>query len=186
MSFILKLIPGGKTARLALAIALVAGISWVVHYAYTLYQTKNSVTVSPATVDLSLNRPDGAEALATLTMTGMRPGADAYVGVTVANTGTSDFWFTMSSTASGDGILGTNLTFGMAVVPSGGCNASGYASGTALYRDARGLSVASVKPQPLAGGDSDYLCFHVQLPPGAAKPGQGSSADDTLNFTAQQ
>ncbi len=145
MSFILKLIPGGKTARLVLGIALLAGISWGVHFVYTWYQRTNSVAVSPATVGLALNSPDGEEAFTALSLTSMQPGADDYVGVTVANTGTADFSFSMSSTPSGDGTLDRDLKIGVAVVPAGGCTSSGYAAGTPLYRDARGLSGATVR-----------------------------------------
>ena len=186
MSFILKLIPGGKTARLVLGIALLAGISWGVHFVYTWYQRTNSVAVSPATVGLALNSPDGEEAFTALSLTSMQPGADDYVGVTVANTGTADFSFSMSSTPSGDGTLDRDLKIGVAVVPAGGCTSSGYAAGTPLYRDARGLSGATVRAQPLAAGDSEYLCFHVQLPVAVPQSILGRSAQDTLNFTAQQ
>lgn len=186
MSFLLKLIPGGNIARLALGIAVLAGISWVVHFGYNLYKTTNSVTVSPASVGLALNSPVGEEAIAAVTMTSMQPGANAYVGVTVANTGTSDFWFTMSSTPSGDGSLDRELRVGVAVVPAGNCTSSGYASGTSLYRDASGLSAASIRAKPLASGDSDYLCLHIQLPLAVPKSLQGRSAQDTLDFTAEQ
>ena len=186
MSLILKLIPGGKTARLVLGIALLAGISWGVHFVYTWYQRTNSVAVSPATVGLALNSPDGEEAFTALSLTSMQPGADDYVGVTVANTGTADFSFSMSSTPSGDGTLDRDLKIGVAEVPAGGCTSSGYAAGTLLYRDARGLSGATVRAQPLAAGDSEYLCFHVQLPVAVPQSILGRSAQDTLNFTAQQ
>jgi hypothetical protein len=186
VSFILKLIPGGKTARLALGVALLAGIFWVVHWGYNLYRTTNSVTVSPATVGLALNSPDDEEVYSALTLTSMQPGANAYVGVTVANTGTSDFYFAMSSTVSGDGALDSDARIGVAAVAAGSCTSSGYASGTSLHRDARGLSAASVGGQPLAAGDSEYLCFHIQLPLAVPKSIQGRSAQDTLDFTAQQ
>jgi hypothetical protein len=186
VSFLLKLIPGGKTARLALGIALLAGISWLAHFVYTWYRTTNSVTVSPASVGLALNSADDEEAYTALTMTSMQPGANDYVGVTVANTGPSDFWFTMSSTASGDGSLDSDLRVGVAAVPAGSCTSSGYAAGTSLHRDTRGLSGASIAAQPLAAGDSEYLCLHIQLPLAVPKSLEGRSAQDTLNFTAEQ
>jgi hypothetical protein len=185
VSFILKLIPGGKKARLALGIVILAGISWVVHFVYTLYKTTNSVAVSPATVGLALNSPDDQEAYTALNLTSMQPGADEYAGVTVANTGSADFWFNMASTPSGDGSLGKDLLVGIAAVPVGSCSSSGYASGTFLHRDSRGLVNAAIGWQPLAAGDSEYLCFHVRLPPSLPKSIQGSSAQDTLNFTAR-
>jgi hypothetical protein len=185
VSFLLKLIPGGKWARLALGIALLAGISWVVHFGYNLYRSTNSVSVSPATVGLALNSPDGEEAFTAMSLTSMQPGADAYVGVTVANTGSADFSFSMSSTPSGDGALDGDLRIGVAVVPAGSCTSSGYAAGTVLYRDARGLSGAAIGAQPLAAGDSEYLCIHVQLPVAVPQSVLGRSAQDTLDFTAR-
>jgi hypothetical protein len=185
VSFILKLIPGGKTARLVLGIAVLAGISWVVHFAANLYKTTDSVTVSPASVGLALNSPDDEEAFTSLSLTSMQPGANAYVGMTVANTGTADFWFSMSGTASGDAGLARDLRVAVAEVPAGGCSPSGYPAGTSLHRQSRGLASASVGWQPLAAGDSEYLCFHVQLPLSLPTSIQGSSAQDTLNFMAR-
>jgi hypothetical protein len=186
VSFLLKLIPGGKTARLALAVVLLAAISWVVRFGYNLYKTTNSVTISPASVGLALDSPDDEEAFTVLTMTSMQPGADAYVGMTVANTGGADFWFSMSSTPSGDGGLSGDVRIGVAEVAAGGCSPSGYPAGTALHRDSRGLASASIGWQPLAAGDSEYLCFHVQLGPALPTSILGSSAQDTLNFMARQ
>jgi hypothetical protein len=185
VSFLLKLIPGGKTARIALAVAVLAGTSWCVHYVWNRYQHLNTVTVSPATVGLALNSPDDEEAITSVSLADMQPGANAFVGVTVANTGGADFWFTMSSTASGDGGLDKDVRVGVAAVPAGSCDASGYASGTLLYREARGLSGASVRAQPLAAGDSEYLCFHLQVPLAVPAGISGRSAQDTLDFTAQ-
>jgi hypothetical protein len=185
VSFLLKLIPGGKTARLALAVALLAVISWGVHYVWNRYRHLNTVTVSPATVGLALNSPDDEEAITSVSLANMQPGANAFVGVTVANTGSADFRFTMSSTASGDGGLDKDVRIGVASVPAGGCNSSGFAAGTMLYRQARGLSGASVRAQPLAAGDSEYLCFDIQLPLAVPANVFGRSAQDTLDFTAQ-
>jgi hypothetical protein len=185
VSFILKLIPAGKKARIVLAIVLLLGISWVVHFVYNLFQTTNSVAVSPVAVGLALNSPDDQEAFTALNLTSMQPGADEYVGMTVANTGTADFWFNMASTPSGDSSLGKDLLVGIAAVPAGNCSSSGYAAGTFLHRDSRGLVNASIGWQPLAAGDSEYLCFHVRLPAALPESVQGGSAQDTLNFTAR-
>jgi hypothetical protein len=182
--FLLKLVPGDKKARLILAVAALAGISWLVHFAWTMFRHLNTVTMSPATVGLALNSPDDETGIASLSLTNMQPGANAYIGLTVANTGSADFWLTMSSTASGDAGLAGDLRVGIAVAPAGACDASGYAAGTVLRRQTQGLANLSIGAQPLAASDSESLCFHIQLPLRLPSSIQGNSAQATLNFTA--
>jgi hypothetical protein len=184
--FLLKLIPGGQKARLILAVALLAVISWVVHFAWNLFRHLNTVTMSPATVGLTLNSPDDETGIASLTMTNMQPGANAYVGLTVANSGSADFWLTMTSTASGDGGLAGDVRVGIAVAPAGACDATGYPAGTVLRRPAQGLANLSIGARPMAAGDSEYLCFHIQLPLRLPSSILGNSAQATLNFAARQ
>lgn len=183
MRFILKLIPGGKEARLVLGVVVLAGIAWAVHAALGFFHRYSSASFSAGTVDLALSTQDQ---LTDLSLSGMQPGADVYLGLSVVNTGGTGFRYNMIATPSGDGSLDKDLKIGVATVPDSGCGSSAYTAGTALLRDVAGLSSASFTGRSLAASTTDYLCFHVKLPWGFPASLQGKSAQATLDFTAQQ
>jgi hypothetical protein len=183
---LLKLIPGGKQARLIIGIAFLAVIAWAVHVVLGYYHRYNSAAFSPGTVSLALNSPTGEAEYTALSLTGMMPGADVYVGLTVANEGSTTFKYSMTSTASGDGTLSKDIRIGVAAVAGNGCSSSAYSSGASLLRDTAGLSNASFSGRALPGAASEYLCFHARFPWGLPNSLQGRSAQATFNFTAQQ
>jgi hypothetical protein len=185
--FILKLIPGGNQARLVLGVVVLVGIAWVVHAVQGFFHRYNSASFSTGTVDLALSTQGGSQdQLTAMSLSGMQPGADVYLGLSVVNTGSAGFRYNMIATPSGDGSLGKDLKIGVAAVPDSGCGASAYAAGTPLLRDVAGLSSASFTGRSLAASTTDYLCFHVELPSGFPSSLQGKSAQATLDFTAQQ
>jgi hypothetical protein len=168
-----------------LGVAILVAIAWVAHVAFGLFRHVNSVALSSATVGLALNRPNGADAYTDLSLSNVQPGADIYVGLTVANTGSSDFRYSMSSTPSGDAKLARGVRIGIAAVSSGDCGSAGYAAGTPVLRDTAGLARASVGERSLPASSSELLCFHLRLPWGLPTSLEGQAAADTLNFTAQ-
>jgi hypothetical protein len=168
-----------------LGVAILVAIAWVAHVAFGMFRHVNSAALSNATVGLALNSPNGEDAYTDLSLSNVQPGADMYVGLTVANTGGSDFRYSMSSTASGDAKLARAVRIGIVVVASGGCGAAGYAAGVQVLRDAADLDRASIGVRALPASSSEYLCFHLRLPWGLPNSLQGQSAADTLNFTAQ-
>lgn len=186
MRFVLKLIPGGKEARLVLGVAVLVVIAWAVHTVLGLFHRYDSAVFSTGTVDLAVNTQTGEEQITAMSLSGMRPGADVYLGLSVVNTGSTGFRYSMTATPSGDGSLGEDLRIGVAAVPDGGCGSSAYAAGTVLLRDVGGLSRAAFTGRSLASSTTDFLCFHVKLPWGFPVSLQGKSAEATLDFTAQQ
>lgn len=186
MQFILKLIPKGKEARLVLGVVVLVGIVWAVHAVLRFFHRYNSASFSAGAIDLALNTQTGEEQITAMSLTGMQPGADVYLGLSVVNTGSTAFRYSMTATPSGDGDLGDDLKIGVAAVPDSGCGSAAYAGGSAVLRDVAGLSRASFTGRSLAASTTEYLCFHVTLPWGFPSSLQGKSAQATLEFTAQQ
>lgn len=186
MRFILKLIPGNKEARLVLGVVVLVAIAWAVHAVLGLFHRYDSASFSAGTVNLALNTPTGEDQITAMSLSGMQPGADVYVGLAVVNAGGAGFRYSMTTTPSGDGILDKDLMIGVAAVPDSGCGSSAYTGGTMLLRDVTGLWRASFTGRSLAASMTDYLCFHVRLPWGLPNSLQGRSAQATLDFTAQQ
>ena len=183
MRFLLKL---PRRALLLVGAVVIVALLWGVHLGLAWLHRVNSAAFSPATVGLTIDNQTGADQYTALNLTSVMPGASLYTGLTVANVGSSDFEYSMSTTASGDAKLASSVRISIAAVPAGGCGSSAFASGTALFREARGLPSASISGRLLAAGSSEYLCFHVRLPPGLPSSLQGDSAQATFNFTAQQ
>jgi hypothetical protein len=181
--FLLKL---PRRALLLSAGVLLVVVLWGVHVGLGWLHRVNSASFTPASVGLTVDSGTGADEYTALNLTSVIPGASLYAGLTVANTGSSDFRYSMSTTASGNATLASSVRISIAAVPAGGCNSSAFSSGTMLFSEARGLPSASIGAQPLAAGSSEYLCFHVQLPVGMPNSLQGDSAQATFNFTAQQ
>jgi hypothetical protein len=185
VNFLRKLIPGGKKPRLILAGSLLVFVLWLVHGAKGMFGQGDTVSFSTPTVSLALDSPTGEEAYTALSLSNMVPGGDVYLGLTVTNTGAAGFRYSMSSTASGDGTLAKDLWIGIAVTDGTGCSSSDYSSGVPLMSDKAGLSQAVISGESLAASDSEYLCFHIRLPPGSPASAQAMSAQTTLDFTAE-
>jgi hypothetical protein len=169
-----------------LSVAVLVGIAWVVHFAYGLYRHGNSASFSAPAIGLAVNNETGEEAYTALNLTNVMPGGNMYVGLTLANTGSSDLKYSMSATVSGDGSLASALQVGIAVITASSCSSSAYSAGTLLYSGARNLTRVAVSGEDLPPGSTEYLCFHVQMPWGLPNSLQGQSAAATLNFTAVQ
>jgi hypothetical protein len=181
--FLLKL---PRRALLLSGAVLVVVILWGVHMGLGWLHRVNSASFTLATVGLTVNNDAGSDEYTALNLTSVIPGASLYTGLTVANTGSSGFRYSMSTTASGNAQLASSVRISIAAVPVGGCNSSAFASGTVLFSEARGLPSASIGARLLSAGTSEYLCFHVRLPLGMPNSLQGDSAQATFNFTAQQ
>lgn len=186
MRFILKLIPGGKEARLVLGVALLVAIAWAVHAVLGFFHRYNSASFSASTIDLALNTQTGEDQITAMSLSDMMPGGEVYVGLSVVNTGGTAFRYSMTATPSGDGTLDKDLRVGVAAVPDSGCGSSAYAGGTTLLREVAGLSRASFSGRLLAASTTEYLCFHVRLPWGLPTSLGGRAAQATFDFTAQE
>jgi hypothetical protein len=170
-------------AALGVAGALIVAAAVLV---FTPSGPANSAAFSTATLSLTLNSQTGQLVFTDLNLDNMTPGAEEYAPLQVGNAGSTRFTYRMSAIESGDSMLADALTIGIAAVSSGTCTSGSYQAGASVYTDAPGLSKAAIVGRVLRPGTSEYLCFHVQLPPGAPNDLHSQSAAVTLNFTAQQ
>ena len=185
MGFLLKLIPGGKAARLVLLAAMVVGGYLAYRWVSSFVNRINTASFETPAVSLALNQTADAGYTA-LDISNIWPGANIYTGLNVANTGGAGFRYSMVSTPSGDGGLDADLRVSIAAVQNGGCNAAAFAGGMLLERERAGLGSAALAGRPLAAGATDYLCFHIRLPLTLPRRILDRDAQATLNFTAQQ
>jgi hypothetical protein len=152
---------------------------------FTSIGPANSAAFSTASISLTLDNQTGQLAYTDLNFEDMKPGSEVYAPLEVGNTGPTSLKYSMSSIESGDAMFADALSIGIAVVKDGTCTAGSYQGGTSVYTDAGGLSNAIISGRPLPAGAREYLCFHVQLPPGASSDLQNETAAATFNFTAQ-
>jgi hypothetical protein len=185
VGFLLKLIPGGKTARLLLLGGVAVLGFWAYHWVSSFVHRIDTASFETSTVSLALTQA-GEEGYTALDINNVWPGANIYTGMDVDNSGGAAFRYSMVSTASGDSGLDGDLRVSIAAVQDGSCDASAFASGMLLEGERAGLSSAAIAHRPLAAGATDYLCFHVRLPLTVPRKILARDAQTTLNFTAQQ
>ena len=159
-------------------------LGWqLVNKAITMFRSVNTASFSIANVNLTVDGDTGNEDYSALDLTNLVPGANIYMGLTVTDTGTSDFRYGMVTTSSGDGVLAKDLRIGVTAV-SGGCDQGVYAAGTALSGERQRLDTAAFSGRMLAAGATDHLCFHIQLPLRLPSSLRLKSASATFDFTA--
>jgi hypothetical protein len=146
----------------------------------------DTTAFSAASISLTLGNQTGQLAYTNLSLENMQPGSEVYAPLEVGNTGSAALKYSMSSVESGDSTFGDALSIGIAVTRDSTCTPGAYQAGTPVYAAAAGLSRAAISGRPLPAGASEYLCFHVQLPPGAAGDLADQSAAATFSFTAEQ
>lgn len=114
----------------------------------------------------------------------LMPGDTTQADVNVANTGTGDLRYAMSTAASGALAPGLELT-----VYEGLCADQGTSLGTASL-DGYGFGDAATGGQDgdreLAAGADEDFCFVVELPLAAGNEYQDTSASATFTFDAEQ
>ncbi len=118
----------------------------------------------------------------------MAPGDKVTAPLTLSNGGSLQLKYTMSTTPSGDGPLGSALQVD---IRSGvtDCSNNGFADGSSLYSG--GLSTAAISSAgtttTIAGGGNQVLCFQVVLPSSVTDSNlQGKTAGATFTFNAVQ
>lgn len=146
----------------------------------------NSAAFSTASISLTLDNQTGQLEYTDLSFGNMKAGSGVYAPLAVGNTGPTALKYSMSSVESGDAMFADALSIGIVAVNDSTCTAGSYQGGTSVYPDAAGLSKAAIPGRLLPPGAREYLCFHVQLPPGASNDLTTQSAAATFNFTAQR
>jgi hypothetical protein len=176
-----------KKIRWLVAVGVAAAlISAAAVLVFTPGGPANSAAFSTASISLTLNSQTGQLVFTDLNFGTMTPGAQEYAPLRIANAGSTGLKYGMSAIESGDSMLAGALTIGIAAVTSGTCTPDSYQAGLSVYPDAAGLGKAAIGGRLLRPGTSEYLCFHVQLPPDAPNDLTSESAAVTFNFTAQQ
>lgn len=177
--------PSSRRVRALLALGPLVGLSWL--GAYAAFTDSVDVTTSFSTGSVVIRADDqgGTVAFTSLSMTDMVPGSVRYAPLRISNGGSIAFNYTMATAVTGSTVLAGALDIGIKVVPSATCTVTEYnASSTVAYASATGLARAAIASRPLASGASEFLCYRVELPAGAANSLQGLSTSATFTFSA--
>ena len=175
----------------ALSVAFVgaAGIASSALFTSTDTSTGNAFTAG--TVDLGAG--NGAAAF---TVTGMAPGDVDYGTVTVANNGSLELRYAMTSSSSNADSKGLASTLNAVVVPiaaNATCNSASVNAGTAIYTGALNAAAfgstatgQQTGDRTLAAAGSDKLCIQVTFPSATGNALQASTTSTTLTFAGEQ
>lgn len=181
-----------KKTRILLCGGALTSLVWAGTYAtFTDSGTANS-TFTAGTVDLLLNaEADDAYAFTALEMTNMKPGDVRYAPLTIANSGSLGFTYTMATSATNADTkaLRDQLTLGVKkVTDAATCDSVGvgYAASLDTMTASGALSAGAVASRSLAAGASEVACFRVELPSTANDSFQGATTTATFTFSATQ
>ena len=185
-----------QTARKAAAagLLLVVGLGAVSITSLALFTDSEVIadnTFTTGTLDIA-----ASPVSAVVAMTGMVPGDDVTAPLAVANNGSLDFRYSMTSTTTEDVLADLlRLTVKTGVT---GCDDIGWsADGTVVYDGTLGASVtqpvlgsrspgADPGDRELAPGESEELCLRVALPLSVTNEAQGLSTEATFTLDAEQ
>jgi hypothetical protein len=178
-------LPSSRRVRAILAIGPLVALSWAGAYAAFTDEVDVTSSFSTGSVVIRADDQTGVVAFASLSTSGMTPGAVTYAPLRISNGGNADFDYAMTTATNGSTALAGALTIGVKLVPDGTCDATAYSSSsTTLHAEAAGLDGAAFAARPLAVGTSEHLCFKVELPSGASNALQGLTTDATFSFAA--
>ena len=186
-----------SAALLGMSLATVAIL--VTGAIFTDTQSVGANAFTTGTVDIS-TAP--TTALVSFTSPPMAPGDSVVDDVTVNNSGTLQFRYSVRSTTSGDAALSAQLDMTVWDEAAEGADANttcdATAPGTVLYGpadlgSAAGVSVVGDPTQGGQAGDrtlaaaaSEVLCFKVLLPTASDNTYQGLTTTATFAFAAEQ
>lgn len=133
---------------------------------------------------------------AVFTVSGMAPGDVEYGKVPVANDGSMELRYAMSSSstnADAKGLATTLTAKVVAIASDATCDASAVSGGTAIYSGALGSAAfgsttagQQAGDRVLAAGTSEALCVAVTLPSATGNTVQGATTSTTLTFDGEQ
>ena len=178
--------------RLLLCGGALSGMIWAGTFATFTDSGTAQSTFTAGTVDLVLSADtDDAYAFTSIEMSNMKPGDVTYAPLTIANTGTLGFSYSMSTSATnGDSkglrdqlVLGIKKVANAAACDSAGV---GYAASIDVLTAEGALSGGAIASRSLTAGSSEVACFKVQLPTSAGDSFQGATTTATFTFAATQ
>ena len=178
--------------RLLLCGGALTGMIWAGTFATFTDSGTSQSTFTAGTVDLVVGGDaDDAYAFTSIEMANMKPGDVKYAPLTIANTGTLGFGYSMATSATnGDSkALRDQLVVGIKKVANeAACDSAGvgYTASLETMTAEGALSAAAMSSRSLTAGASDVACFKVQLPSGSGDSFQGATTTATFTFSATQ
>ncbi|MFN8147498.1 MAG: TasA family protein [Candidatus Nanopelagicales bacterium] len=173
------------------AVALVGMTGLASSALFTSQDTTAGNTFTAGTVVLGT----GAGA-SVFTVPAMAPGDVAYGKVPVANDGSLELRYAMTSSSSNTDGKGLASSLTATVVPTAAgatCDAAAITGGTAIYSGSLASAAfgdttagAQAGDRTLAGGASEALCVKIAFPANAANGVQGATTSTTLTFDGEQ
>jgi spore coat-associated protein N len=173
------------------AVALVGMTGLASAALFTSQDTSTGNTFTAGTVVLGT----GAGA-SVFTVPAMAPGDVAYGKVPVANDGSLELRYAMTSSSTntdGKGLASALTATVVATAAGATCDAAAISGGTAIYSGDLSAAAfgdvtagAQTGDRTLAGGASEALCVKVSLPAATANAAQGATTSTTLTFNGEQ
>jgi len=180
--------PRFHTTRALLALGSLSGLVWAGTFATFTDSATGTATFTAGTVDLVLaGDASDSYAFTAIELSNMKPGDVTYAPLSIANTGTLGFGYTMATSATNadSKALRDQLTLGIKKVAST-CDATTYAASSDTMSASGALSAGAIATRTLAASASEVACFRVELPASAADSYQGATTTATFTFSATQ
>jgi len=174
--------------RLLLCGGALTGVIWASTFATFTDSGTAGATFTAGTVDLVLGGDtDDAYAFTSIEMGNMKPGDVMYAPLTIDNSGSLGFTYSMATSASNTDSKGLadQLTLGIKTVGQT-CDAATYAASADVMMASGALSGGAISTRSLAAGDSVIACFRVELPGSSDDTFQGATTTATFTFSATQ
>jgi predicted ribosomally synthesized peptide with SipW-like signal peptide len=178
--------------RAFLALGVFVGAVWTGTYATFTDSGTASSTFTAGTVNLLVSsEADDDYAFTSLSLSNMKPGDVVYAPLTIANSGTLGFNYTMATSATNADSLSlrTQLTLGAKkVANAAACDTAGvgYAASSDVLTAEGALNSAAIASRALASSASEVACFKVLLPSTSGDTFQGATTTATFTFSATQ
>lgn len=168
------------------------GMIWAGTFATFSDSGTASSTFTAGTVNLLVGgEADDDYAFTSIEMSNMKPGDVKYAPLTIANTGTLGFTYSMATSATNVGTTGLRdqLQLGIKkVANAAACDSAGvgYDASLEVLKVDGSLSAGSIASRSLIAGSSEVACFRVELPSGSGDAFQGATTTATFTFSATQ
>jgi spore coat-associated protein N len=181
-----------RKIKVVLALGTLSSAVWASTFATFTDSATAASTFTAGTVDLVLNGDTSdAYSFTSLQSSNLKPGDVIYAPLTVANTGSLAFTYSMTSASTNTDSkalrdtlkLGAKLVASAAVCDSAGV---GYTASLSTVMAEGAISAAAISSRSVATSASEVLCFKVELPSTAGDSLQAATTTTTMTFSATQ
>lgn len=179
-----------RKIKVVLALGTLSSAVWASTYATFTDSADATSTFTAGSVDLVVGGDTSdAYAFTSLSSSNLKPGDVVYAPLSVANTGSLGFTYSMSSSSTNADTkaLKDTLKLGAKLVANAGaCDSGGvgYAASATTVMAEGAISGAAIATRSLVAGASEVLCFKVELPSSAGDALQGATTTTTMTFAA--